>query len=271
MASVSNSPHAGTAASDHLRSGMRLRVGTWNLERGEPRWQRAHQAAHMSNEADLWLLTAACSQLQIGNHKPAFSGSRPGEHDQHWAAISSTWPMKPVPTAHPSLVMARISHPEGTFLAASSVFPWRTAAELWPNGDGDSFAERCAQTLAKHTREIMKASLGLPVVWGGDFNQALSGPELVGSDVGRGALLEAFVRLGLRVVTVEANGQDPHRRSIDHIAIPSAWGSRLVSVQRPQSDARFLSDHPSYVVSVDRTSEKGRPPLPLGLVTSSNS
>jgi hypothetical protein len=216
----------------------------------------------MSREGDLWLLTAVSSQQHIGNDKPAFSQSRPGEDDQYWAAITSPWPMELASSAHPSLVMARIDHPEGAFLAACSVFPWRTAAELWPAGDGDSFTDRCARTLAKHTRAIGKASRGLPVVWGGDFNQALSGPEHVGTDVGRGALLEAFVRLGLRAVTIEAKGQDPRRRAIDHIAIPSAWISRVLKVQRPQSDARFLSDHPSYVVSVERAAVVSA--LPVG-------
>jgi hypothetical protein len=206
----------------------------------------------MSNEADLWLLTAVCSHLKNGNEKPALSRSRPGESDQYWAAITSVWPMEPAIAAHPSLVMARIHHPEGIFLAASSVFPWRTAKDLWPAGDGDSYEERCAQTLAKHTREIGRASVGLPVVWGGGFNQALAGPHHAGSDVGREALREAFARLGLRALTGEEGGQDPRQRSIDHIAIPSAWSSRFVKVQRPQSDARFLSDHPSYVASVER-------------------
>jgi endonuclease/exonuclease/phosphatase family metal-dependent hydrolase len=133
---------------------------------------------------------------------------------------------------------------------ASSVFPWRGAAKYWPAADGDTFAERCAVTLIAHTAEILKARGDLPVVWGGDFNQALSGRDYVGSDVGREALLEAFKKLGLRAVTNEAAGQAPPQRSIDHIAIPSGWSLWAVKVQRPQPDDRFLSDHPSYVVSV---------------------
>jgi len=235
-----------------LNSGMRLRLGTWNLDGGEPRWRQPYQTAHISNEADLWLLTEVPSHMQIGNMKPSYSGLRPGETNQHWAAIAFRWPMELVASRHPSLVMARISHPGGAFLAACSLFPWRTAAMYWPTGDGDSFAKRCARTLAAHTCEIDRASGGLPIIWGGSFNQALSGRERAGSDVGRGALLEAFRTLGLRAVTLEANGQDPRERSIDHIAIPKAWSSRAVKVQRPQSDNRFLSDHPSYVVFVER-------------------
>lgn len=227
-------------------------MGTWNLNRGQPLWRQPHQSAHLNNEAELWLLTEVPSHLQIGDQRPSFSASRPGEKHQYWAAIAFKWPLEPVASKHPSLAMARIKHPDGDFLVASSLFPWRTAAMSWPYGDGESFAKRCARTLDAHAAEIGKASKGLPIIWGGDFNQALSGRERVGSDVGRGALLDAFTKLGLRAVTVEANGQHPHQRSIDHIAIPTTWGSRAVHVQRPQSDTRLLSDHPSYVVSVER-------------------
>ena len=50
---------------------------------------------------------------------------------------------------------------------------------------------------------------------------------------------------------MEAAGQDPPWRSIDHIAIPAQWTSGEADVERSQSDGRFLSDHPSYVVAVE--------------------
>jgi hypothetical protein len=230
---------------------MTLRVGTWNLGRGEPRWRQPHQAAHISTQADLWLLTEVPSRLVIGSGQPSFSKLRPGERNEHWAAITFRWPFEVVAAVHPTLAMARIHHSQGAFLVASSVFPWRTAGISWPTGDGKSFAERCARTLAAHSSELGKAGDGLPIVWGGDFNQALSGRERAGSDLGRAALLNAFTRLGLRAVTLDASGQDAQHRSIDHIAIPSGWGSRAVKVQRPQAEHRLLSDHPSYVVGVE--------------------
>lgn len=232
--------------------GMTLRVGTWNLGRGEPRWRQPYQAAHISTEADLWLLTEVPSRLVIGSGQPSFSKPRPGERNEHWAAIAFRWPCEVIAAVHPTLAMARINHSQGAFLVASSVFPWRTAGISWPTGDGESYAERCARTLAAHAAEIKKASEGLPIVWGGDFNQALSGRERAGTDVGRAALLSALTRLGLRAVTLEANGQDSRHRSIDHIAIPSGWRSTVAKVQRPQHGRQLLSDHPSYVVSVER-------------------
>ena len=245
---------------------MRLRIGTWNLDRSEPGWRQPRQAAHIDKQADVWLLTEVPSDWPHRDSKPSFSASRPNETHQRWAAITSTWKMDPIVAGHPSLAMARIDHRDGSFLAASSVFPWRGAVNFWPAGHGDTFGELCAVTLIAHAAEILKACGDLPVVWGGDFNQALSGREHVGSRVGRRALQEAFRQLGLRVVTSEARGQDPHQRSIDHIAVPMGWGSGKVEVQRPQPDGRlrFLSDHPSYVVAVERSA------LPVGAVLSSS-
>jgi len=235
-----------------LDPGKNLRVGTWNLDRDKPIWRQPHQADHISSQAEIWLLTEVPANWQLGTENSSFSGSRPDEDDQYWSAIISRWPVAPITATHPSLAMARIDHPGEPFLAAASVFPWRGAAEFWPTGDGDIFAERCANTLDAHAAEICEARCGLPVVWGGDFNQALSGRDNVGSDVGREALSKAFAHLGLRAVTIEADGQEPPHQSIDHIAIPKGWTSGDVDVQRPQSEGRFLSDHPSYVVSVER-------------------
>jgi len=39
---------------------------------------------------------------------------------------------------------------------------------------------------------------------------------------------------------------------MDHIAIPEQWSFWALKIRRPQSDGRFLSDHPSYVVSLEQ-------------------
>ena len=40
-----------------LNSGKGLRVGTGSLDRDKPLWRQPHQADHICDEADLWLLT----------------------------------------------------------------------------------------------------------------------------------------------------------------------------------------------------------------------
>jgi hypothetical protein len=134
-----------------------LRVGTWNLDRNEPLWRQPHQADHISEQAEEWLLTEVSAKWQFGTKNSSFSGLRPGEDDQYWSAIISRWPVEHITATHPSLAMARIDHPGEPFLAASSVFPWRGAANYWPAGDGNTFEERCAKTLDAHAAEICEA------------------------------------------------------------------------------------------------------------------
>src|SRR3954447_12699364 len=80
------------------------------------------------------------------------------------------------------------------------------------------------------------------LVWGGDWNHALSGYEGAGSKGGRAHVLAAVEKLGLSVPTAYL----PHRLdghlSIDHIAIAkdlAVTGARRVS-------AVGLSHHDSY-------------------------
>jgi endonuclease/exonuclease/phosphatase family metal-dependent hydrolase len=85
------------------------------------------------------------------------------------------------------------------------------------------------------------------LVWGGDWNHALSGDEWTGTKGGRAHVLAAVEQLGLQVPTAEL----PHRLdgllSIDHIAVPKSWSVRGVA----RLDAQGLSDHDCYVVDVD--------------------
>src|SRR3954447_6684346 len=83
------------------------------------------------------------------------------------------------------------------------------------------------------------------LVWGGDWNHALSGYEGAGSKGGRTHVLAAVEKLGPSVPTADL----PHRLdghlSIDHIALSPRIG---LSAQRRASAPVGLSDHDCYVV-----------------------
>ncbi len=93
------------------------------------------------------------------------------------------------------------------------------------------------------------ARLRQPVVWGGDWNHALEGPDHVGSKEGRERIFEVLDALGLQVPTADL---DAHRgeRSIDHVAVPKEWV--VVSAERVEAvaDGKRLSDHDAYVVEI---------------------
>ena len=85
------------------------------------------------------------------------------------------------------------------------------------------------------------------LVWGGDWNHALTGSESAGSKGGRQHLRSAIQILNLQVPTADLLHQlGDGYYSIDHIAVPCGW---VV-----QSAARIptsgLSDHDAYVIEI---------------------
>ena len=91
----------------------------------------------------------------------------------------------------------------------------------------------------------MRAASSL--VWGGDWNHALTGKEHAGSAGGRAAITGALDELGLVVPTAEL----PHRidglLSIDHIAVSQEFAGEPTRVVAAKG-AKRLSDHDAYVV-----------------------
>ena len=91
-------------------------------------------------------------------------------------------PLQGLPSAHQGLTLARVQTPNGSILAACSVMPWRGARTCWPGDPSAALAIWFPHTLTDHLRQIDEARRAAePVVWGGDFNQGLTGPEQVGS------------------------------------------------------------------------------------------
>ena len=96
--------------------------------------------------------------------------------------ISGTAPLQGLPSAHQGLTLARVQTPNGSILAACSVMPWLGARTCWPGDPSAALAVWFPHTLTDHLRQINEARrTAEPVVWGGDFNQGLTGPEQVGS------------------------------------------------------------------------------------------
>lgn len=83
----------------------------------------------------------------------------------------------------------------------SSVLPWKSAGDRapWPVG-------RHVQKTELTLHELLARLPREDLVWGGDWNHALSGPEYAGSRGGRVALLQAIDTLMLQVPTAPAVG-----------------------------------------------------------------
>lgn len=211
--------------------------------------------------ADLWFLTEVHSDWHIEGQSISFSARRPdASPTARMAAISPRWETAPIDHgANPVdgyIAMARVRLPEhrGSALAISSVLPWRGAAPSLRLilGLDAPFAEIFDHVLDHTVGRIRQhRRVGEPVIWGGDFNQALSGRDYVGTSSGRERLREAFESLDLQAPTDGLPAHIDIHPAIDHIAIPKDWIVKVPpSLARPEHATKRLSDHALYRVEV---------------------
>lgn len=216
-----------------------MRVGTWNLA---GRWSDHHRSLMVDADCDVWLLT----EVHAGTGLPGYAVHRTQAHcapGRHWAAIASRLPMASSPDPHPASAQAQV----GGTTYVSSVLPWRSArtGPVW-TGDGHA-----AKTQHAVDDLLLRIGASQRLVWGGDWNHALSGRETAGSKAGRTAILGAVAALGLDVPTADLPHALGGLLSIDHVAVPAgtASGARRVVAE---AAGRRLSDHDAYVVEVGR-------------------
>lgn len=215
---------------------MNLRIGTWNLA---GRWDSRHAALLVAEDADIWLLTEVSDKLTLpGYQSHATRGSMAPR--RAWARVLSRRALRPLDDPHPASAAATV---DGVTYC-SSILPWRGcgSTEPWIAG---SHGERTGHALSQLAGSLLPG----PLVWGGDWNHALSGDEHAGSKEGR-AHIASFVRThDLCVPTAALPHRIPGLLSIDHIAIPREWRATARRVHAEADGAR-LSDHDAYVVDV---------------------
>lgn len=189
-------------------------------------------------DCDVWLLTEVDERTSLPGYAIHATQSRMAAR-RHWAAVVSRLPMTSSPDPHPASAAAQI----GATTYISSILPWKACGSR-PPWSGQRHAEKTANAVDDLLLGLRAAR---SVVWGGDWNHALSGKEYAGSQGGRHAILEALDLLGLDVPTSEL----PHRidglLSIDHIAVPHGWSTSATRLVAEHSDTR-LSDHDAYAV-----------------------
>ena len=210
-----------------------MRIGTWNLA---GRWSPEHAGLLQRQECDLWLLTEVPDRLSLDGwtvHRTQAEMS-PG---RAWAAVAAPV-LQPQPDPHPASAAALV---DGRYVC-STVLPWR-ACGTEPPWRGPLHADKVGAVML----DLRAAWPGGELVWGGDWNTALDGPERAGSRKGRAHVLSAVDDHGLQVPTADL----PHRLdgclSTAHVAVPHAWAVRSAL----RVDATGLSDHDAYVVEAE--------------------
>ncbi|HEX8971243.1 endonuclease/exonuclease/phosphatase family protein [Oryzihumus sp.] len=215
-----------------------MRIGTWNLA---GRWSTQHRTLMLSESCDIWLLTEVPRGLDLdGFHQHRSKESIVAE--RRWAAVLSKAWLTPENDPHPASCAATV---EGiTF--CSSVLPWRSARPRRPWVQG-KHAEKTRSALVSIELDLA----GKPdVVWGGDWNHSLTGPETAGSLQGRLYLAATLERLQLQVPTSDLPHRLPGISSIDHIAVSRDLPKPKARWVPAEAHGRRLSDHDAYVVEL---------------------
>jgi hypothetical protein len=215
---------------------QRLRIGTWNLA---GRWGDAHLAFLLGMECDVLLLTEVNERVAVPGHALHVSEATMAAR-RRWAGVMVRGTdLSPMDDPHPASAMA--SSRGLTF--CSSILPWRSCGiDPWIEGRHVDKTEAAVATL-------LESLPTTDLVWGGDWNHALTGREYAGSIGGRTHITEAVGRLGLRVPTTDLAHRIPDVLSIDHIAVPA--DSTVVGAHRVDaSGPPRLSDHDAYVVEL---------------------
>jgi endonuclease/exonuclease/phosphatase family metal-dependent hydrolase len=211
-----------------------VRIGTWNLQ---GRWDARHLELIENMQCDALLLTEVSERVQIPGMSLHLSSASMAPC-RRWAGVASSHALVGLRDPHGASAAAVV---DGRHLC-SSILPWRSCGVRRPWA-GHTTAEKTAAAVA----DIEASS---PLIWGGDWNHALSGREWSGSRAGRHHILTAAQRLDLQVPTASAPHRIPGLLTIDHIAVPQSW--QIHSVERYPADAggRQISDHDAYAIGV---------------------
>ncbi|MGY1988043.1 endonuclease/exonuclease/phosphatase family protein [Blastococcus sp. SYSU DS0669] len=217
-----------------------VRIGTWNMAGWlKPGWRDLLLDA----DCDVWLLTEVNEAVQLPDYCMHRGNARVAAR-RNWAAVFSRAPLTPLPDPHVASAAAVVDG----ITYCSSILPWQGSGgePTWPGARPrpNMHSGRTQYAVDVLLQELPRQDL----VWGGDWNHALSGEETAGSLGGRGHVVAAVRELGLQVPTAALSHRRDGALSIDHIAVPMSWTVR----DARRLDATGLSDyHDCYVVDVE--------------------
>jgi endonuclease/exonuclease/phosphatase family metal-dependent hydrolase len=235
-----------------------VRIATWNLERGgrTRAARRAQEVTLRELERDVIVLT------EPGPEFEAAAGTVTSPRLRENRSVAESWiailgnAVRPASLEIPFERMAAAAVAEtltGAFVIYGSVLPWGTfrqhAPELARQGESslDSFVRVLGEQLAD-IEELRRRHPGHAVIWAGDFNQHVHGPDRGGSRAKREALEAALVRLGLVAWNGAAAHAQPGMHAIDLICGPREIEIRAQGRIDPTRDGVRMTDHAGYWV-----------------------
>jgi hypothetical protein len=237
-----------------------MKIATWNLERGGK--------VKGAREAQEETLAALCADVVVltepaSSYKTATGvvTSPPDRKDgtagpEAWVAIVGG-SVEPVDFDVPfkrTAVAARVSVGDLTVIVYGAVLPWLAVTSHAPElvGEGeDSFAV-FKRVLAEQAKDIadLRKKYGSPVIWAGDFNQTVSGPNWGGSNDRRDLLNKTINSLELGPWNGKADHAMNGMCAVDLICGPKECVVLSQGRIDPMRGILTMSDHAGYWVEL---------------------
>jgi endonuclease/exonuclease/phosphatase family metal-dependent hydrolase len=238
-----------------------MRIATWNIERGG-----RSRAASLAQErvlhalaADVVVLTEPPPSYRTAAGIITSPPLRKGPSGvESWVAILGA-SVEPVALDIPFERMAaaaRATLDGRHVIIYGAVLPWgaiRThATDLVHVGETalDVFVRVLEEQVADITM-LRQRDQPDAIVWVGDFNQTVTGPNRSGSGAKRDALTRALAHLGFEAWNAEAAHATADLCAIDLICGPRDWRPARQGRIDPVLDDVVLSDHAGYWIELE--------------------
>ncbi len=238
-----------------------MRILTWNLDHGRFKQDviELQQRLIESYAADVVVLTEVPQELSVPGPGHVLSPvERAAKHGaEAWIRISGP----AIAPVEPSLPFGRLAAAalvtcEGEDLAVyGSVLPWKSAISQtdYLAEPGDTPQALFLRVLGEQVADLRRLRSEHPdrtLIWAGDFNQPLSGPNGGFDNAQREALRSALQDLKLVAWNEHLGHFLEGAHAIDLICGPHDRMATRVERIAPVVDGQPLSDHPAYLVDL---------------------
>lgn len=173
--------------------------------------------------------------------------------DESWVAIvgHGAETIEPVPPYGRMSVAAKILVDDETVVVYGSVLPWLAISHHQPElmQRDETSSEIFSRILAEQVGDITALQYRFPrasVIWAGDFNQTLSGPNYGGRTSCRNELEAALASVGMRAWNRDEAHASPGMCAIDLICGPKDRPPHTIERIAPTANGTTLTDHAGY-------------------------
>ncbi len=236
-----------------------MRIAVWNVERALGAVAQRQDAVLRTVGAQILLLTEVSTARSDANADLVVSpAERHGSFgNEAWVSIHG-FGVEPVEPRLPyagMAVAAKLMVDEAQIVVYGSVLPWLAIGHHKPGLllTGESSSDAFSRVLREQAKDVFELQQRFPaafVLWAGDFNQRLEGPNYGGRTSSRTELESALSALRMQAWNRLSGHAQPSMCAIDLICGPVDRQPRSISRIDPFDGSSALSDHAGYFIDV---------------------